>query len=116
MIKSEQIYFDKLRELLVLQNKILTILKKGEVVENKNFEDREKLISEIIILKPARIIDEALKIKQDIIDIEKKINKEAEFLENMSKLKIEQHNKSVLKMVNYFKSQIDLQSEIDLNI
>ena len=116
MIKSEKLYIVKLNDLFLLQKLILRTLKNSEIIENKYFEERDKLISQIIILKPRIITKEALKLKQNIIEIESKINKEAVLLFEVSKLKIEQHNKSVNKMVNYFKSQINLQSEIDLNI
>jgi len=116
MTKSNNIYFDKLEELLILQKQILKILKTNEIIENHYFEKRNRLISEIIVLKPEIPSKDSIEIKEKIVDIENKINKEANLLKNLSKLKIEQHNMSTLKMVNYFKSQIELQSEIDINI
>ena len=116
MTKSEKIYFDKLTELLSLQVKILESLKKDNYIKNECFEERDKLVSQVIILKPNNINSESIKIKENIVDIENKIIKEAKHLLNISKLKIEQHDKSTNKMLNYFKSQLELQSEIDLNI
>ena len=116
MTKSEKIYFDKLTELLSLQIKILESLKENNYIENECFEERAKLLSQVIILKPDTISDDSVKIKEDIVNIENKIIKEAKQLLNISKLQIDQHNKSTNKMLNYFKSQIELQSEIDLKI
>jgi len=115
MTKSN-FYFDKLTELLTLQKQILTTLKNNEIIENQYFEKRNKLVSEIIVLKPKNPSKESIELKEAIVDIENKINKEAAVMKNLSKLKIEQHNVSTMKMVNYFKSQIELQSEIDINI
>jgi hypothetical protein len=115
MINSN-IYFEKLIELLNLQNEILKIIQSGNIVSNVYFENREKLVSQIVILEPSILNNEEIETKQHIIDIEKKILKESNRQFELSKLSMEQHKKATAQMDNYFKSQIDSQSEINLKV
>jgi len=112
MINSS-LYLEKLKEILDLQNQILDITKKGELIPKKYFENKSKLIAQLGVLNFNKDDKNLLELRQKIIDIEKKILKEAKNVLKLSELKILQHEKSTKNMVNYFKSQIESQSEID---
>ena len=112
MINSN-LYLEKLKEILELQNQILNIVKIGNTVSSDYFENKEKLIAKLSILNYDKNNQDIVQLRQKIIKIEEEILKEANKMLNISKLKISQHEKSTQNMVNYFKSQIELQSEID---
>ncbi len=115
MINSN-LYLDKLREILDLQNQVFDIVKKGDTVTNNYFETKEKLVAQLSILNYDENNENVIKLRQQIIKIEEKILKEANKMFNISKLKISQHERSTQNMVNYFKSQIESQSEIDFKV
>ena len=110
-------YKIKLEELLSLQKNILNIVKKGEIVPKEYFEKRTKITAELSVLNAENLqTEEIAEIKNKIIEIEKEILKEAKKILNITKIKILQHEKSTANMINYFKSQIQSHSEIDINI
>lgn len=113
---NSNLYLDKLKEILDLQNQVFNIVKKGETVTNDYFETKEKLVAQLSILNYDENNENIIKLRQEIIKTEKEILKEANKMFNFSKLKILQHEKSIQTMVNYFKSQIESQSEIDFKV
>ncbi len=112
MINSD-LYLEKLKEILDLQNKILDIVKKSEIIPKNYFELKNKLVAQLVILIFDKENKKIIELREKIIEIEEKIIKESKKQFELSKLQILQHEKSTQNMVNYFKSQIEAQSEID---